>query len=445
MTTLPPGPKSTLLLGSARRFRKDPIDFLRMLARDYGDVVSFQIGPQPMALVNHPDLIRDILVTNAKQFHKGRGLQRAKRLLGEGLLTSEDARHLRQRRMMQPAFHRQRIAEYGRVMASEAERASEWWQDGATVDVATEMMRLTLGIVGKTLFGADVENEADEISGALDEAIQMFHLLMLPFADVLARLPLPPVRRFNAARARLDAVIYRMIAEHRRTNDDRGDLLSMLLAVRDEEEDGARMTDEQIRDEAMTIFLAGHETTANALAWTWYLLSQHPEIEATLHAELAGALNGRVPSVDDLSNLPYTRKIIAESMRLYPPAWVIGRRAITPCTINGYAIPKETVVLVSQSVTHHDARFYDDPERFDPSRWTPEFESTLPKFAYYPFGGGPRVCIGEQFAWMELILTLATLAQRWRFHLVPGHPIATMPIITLRPRHGVRMTAEKRP
>ncbi|BDI30080.1 cytochrome P450 [Capsulimonas corticalis] len=444
MPTLPPGPRSATLFASARLYRRDPIHFLRSLTHDYGDIVSFQIGPQPMLLVNHPDLIRDVLVTHAKQFHKGRGLQRAKRLLGDGLLTSEGPYHLRQRRMMQPAFHRQRIAEYGLVMASEAERAAQWWRDGDTVDVAEEMMRLTLGIVGKTLFGADVENEAAEISSALGEAIQLFHLLMLPFADVLARLPLPQVRRFNAARARLDAVIYRMIAEHRRTDDDRGDLLSMLLAARDEDEDGARMTDEQVRDEAMTIFLAGHETTANALSWTWYLLSEHPEAEAALHAELAGALGGRIPNIADLPALPYTRKVLAESMRLYPPAWVIGRRAVTPYAIGEYTIPPGTVFLVSQSVTHHDARFYQDPERFDPTRWTPEFEAALPKFAYYPFGGGPRVCIGEQFAWMELILVLAALAQRWRFRLVPGHPIATMPIITLRPRHGIRMTAEKR-
>ena len=267
---------------------------------------------------------------------------------------------------------------------------------------------------------------------------------MMPYAEILARLPLPQVRRFNAARTRLDAVIYRMIAEHRRTDDDRGDLLSMLLAARDDDADGAGMTDKQVRDEAMTIFLAGHETTANALAWTWYLLGEHPEVEARLHAELARVLGGRAPTVEDLPALTYTRQALAESMRLYPPAWIVGRRTIAPYEVGGYAIPPETIVVLAQTVTHRDARYYSDPDRFDPGRWTPEFEGALPKFAYFPFGGGPRVCIGEQFAWMELILVLATLAQHWRFHLVPGHPIATKPIITLRAKHGIRMTAEKR-
>ena len=444
MTTPPPGPKSALPFQTARRFRRDPIDYLRRLASEYGDIVAFKIGPQPMVLINDPDGIRDVLVTQTKLFHKGRGLQRAKRLLGEGLLTSEGAHHLRQRRMMQPAFHRERLAEYGRVMALEAERAADGWRDGQTVDVADEMMRLTLAIVGKTLFGADVENDAPQISSSLTEALQLFDLLMLPYADLLSRLPLPPVRRFNEARARLDAIIYRMIAEHRKGGEDRGDLLSMLLDARDEDEDGARMTDEQVRDEAMTIFLAGHETTANALAWTWYLIGEHPEVETKLHAELASALAGRAPAADDLPSLPYTRRVLAESMRLYPPAWIIGRLSVAPYSFGGYTLPTGTIFLLSQSVTHHDARFFPDPERFDPDRWTPEFEAALPKFAYYPFGGGPRVCIGEQFAWMELILVLAALAQRWRFRLVPGHPIATNPIITLRPKHGIQMTAESR-
>ena len=262
------------------------------------------------------------------------------------------------------------------------------------------MMRLTLAIVGKTLFGAEVEAEAAEIDGALGEVIGLFHLLQLPFSDILERLPLPAVRRFQSARARLDATIYRLIAEHRRAGEDRGDLLSMLLAARDED-DGGCMSDEQVRDEALTLFLAGHETTANAMTWTWYLLSQNPDVEARFHAEIDAALAGRTPTEADLPSLPYTRRVFSESLRLYPPAWIIGRRLLTDYDMGGYTLAARSIVLPCQAVTHRDPRFWPDAERFDPDRWTPEAEAARPKFAFYPFGGGPRVCIGEQFAWME--------------------------------------------
>ena len=423
-------------------FRRDPIAYLRRAA-EQGDVIRLPFGKPSVHLINHPDLIKDIFVLRPKQFKKGRGLEQIKRLLGEGLLTSEGAFHLRQRRLMQPAFHRQRVAAYGAAMTQYAVEMRERWQDGETRDIHEEMMRLTLAIVGKTLFGGEVEAEAAEINGALNEAIALFHLLLLPLSEHLARLPLPSVRRFGAARARLDATVSRLIAAHRASGRDQGDLLSMLLEVRDEE-DGGRMTDMQVRDEVLTLFLAGHETTANAMTWTWFLLSQHPGAEARFHAEIDAALGGRTPTLDDLPALPYTRRILSESIRLYPPAWVVGRRLLVDWTAGEYVLPAGSIVLPSQAVMHRDPRFWPEPDRFDPDRWTDEAEAARPKFAYFPFGGGPRVCIGEQFAWMEGILLLATLGQRWRLRLAPDQIVATQPIVTLRPRYGMRMRLEQR-
>ncbi|HLL72297.1 MAG TPA: cytochrome P450 [Pyrinomonadaceae bacterium] len=427
-------------------FRRDPLKFLTRIAREHGDIVHFRIGPQHVLLLNHPDLVKDALVTRADCFHKGRALQRSKRLLGEGLLTSEGEHHRRQRRLAQPAFHRKRIDSYGALMVEYAARDSSRWRDGETRDIAHEMMRLTLAIVGKTLFDADVESEADEIGGALTQILELFQMLLLPYSEYLERLPLPANRRFTRARAALDAVIYRIIEERRASGVDRGDLLSMLLVAQDEE-DGASggMSDEQLRDEVMTIFLAGHETTANALAWTWYLLAQNPEAEARLHAELDTVLEGgRLPTVEDLPRLPYTEMVLAESMRLYPPAWVIGRLAIKDYAVGGAVAEKGALVLLSQYVMHRDARFFPDPLRFDPERWTPEAKESRPQYSYFPFGGGARRCIGEGFAWMEGTLLVATIARRWRMRLVPGHAVVPHPRITLRPKHGIRMTLEER-
>ena len=305
------------------------------------------------------------------------------------------------------------------------------------------MNRLTLSIVGKTLFDVDVESQAAAVGDALTAVMESFWMMMLPFAEVLERLPVPKLRRARMARARLDAIIYRMIADRRASGSDHGDLLSMLLAAQDEE-DGGVMTDQQVRDEAMTIFLAGHETTANALTWTWFLLSRAPEIEARLHDEVDRVLQGRLPAMADIPALGYVEKIVTESMRLYPPAWIIGRRAIAAYQLGDYVAPPRAILVMSPYIMHRDPRFYADPERFDPARWTPEFRAALPKFAYFPFGGGPRQCIGESFAWMELILVVATMAQRWRLRLAPGHPVIPQPLITLRAKHGMRMTVETR-
>jgi cytochrome P450 len=442
-TAFPPGPvpryPGQFLVETAR----NPLALFVGIAREYGDIAHYQIGPQHLFFFNHPDLIRDVLVTNGRNFHKSRGLERARRLLGNGLLTSEDEFHLRQRRLAQPAFHRQRIAAYAGTMASYASRMREGWRDGATVDMHHEMMRLTLDIVGKTLFDADVDSEAAEIGQALTTAFESFNLAMLPFTEYLEKLPLPAVRRFNAARDRLDRTVYRMIEERRTSGEDKGDLLSMLLLAQDTEGDGTGMSDSQLRDEALTIFLAGHETTANALTWTWFLLSQNPEVEARLHTEV-DALADRHPTYEDMAALPYTRMVLMESMRLYPPAWAIGRRAIESFEEREFTVPANSVVLMSQYVMHRDARFFPDPERFDPERWTAEAQAQRPKFAYFPFGGGNRVCIGEQFAWMEGVLLVATLAQRWKMRLVAGHPVELKPLITLRPKYGMKMRLERR-
>jgi cytochrome P450 len=440
----PPGPKRTIPLSGLLAYRRGPLRFFQNLAQQFGDISYFRLGPQQAFFLNHPDYIKDVLVTNHQDFMKGLALQRAKRLLGEGLLTSEGEFHRRQRRLAQPAFHRQRIASYAAVMTDYAARARERWRDGETLDISEQMMRLTLAIVGKTLFDADVESDAREVGAAMSVVMDLFNTITIPFFELLQKLPLPQLRRFDSAKAKLDAIIYRLIEERRRSGEDRGDLLSLLLLARDPEGDGGQMTDAQLRDEAMTIFLAGHETTANALAWTWYLLSQNSEIEAKLHEEIAAVLGARLPAFEDVAQLKYTEMLLTESMRLFPPAWALGRLALNDYEIAGYVVPKKSLVLMSQYVMHHDSRYFPDPERFDPERWTPQARDARPQFSYFPFGGGPRRCIGEGFAWMEGILLIATLAQHWRLRLVPGHPVALKPVITLRPKHGMRMIVNRR-
>jgi cytochrome P450 len=439
----PPGPRGGFPLSSLLDFRRDPLSFLTRVQRAHGDVAAFRFGPRRLYLLSHPDLVRDVFVTHHRNFIKSLALQRARVLLGTGLLTSEGEFHLRQRRMAQPAFHRDRVAALAATMADYAGRAAEGWRAGREMDVVREMNRLTLAIAGDTLFGADVEGEAEEVARALDAALGMFDRLTNPFGILLDRLPLPGTIRLRRARAALDATIYGIIERRRASAVDRGDLLSLLLAARDDEGDGGGMTDEQLRDEALTLFLAGHETTANALAWSWHLLAANPEAEARLHAEVDAVVGDRLPTADDYPRLPYTRAVFAESMRLYPPAWTVGREPLEDFAAGGYRIPAGTVVMMSPWVVHRDPRWWPDPERFDPGRWAPEAEAALPRFAYFPFGGGPRKCIGEGFAWMEGVIVLATLARRWRLRPSPGAVVTTAPSITLRPA-GMRMRAEAR-
>jgi cytochrome P450 len=437
----PPGPRNPFNLAFIS-FRRNPLGFLDRMTRKYGDYVAFKVMGRRLFFVNHPDYIRDVLVTQNSNFAKGRALEKARRLLGFGLLTSEGETHHRNRRLVLPAFHRQRIASYGAVMVEHAKRMSDRWQDGETFDMCHEMTRLTLGIVSKTLFDADVENEADEISEAMTTILKMFHVLMYPFADLLEKLPLPKVRRYKKMQARLDSTIYKFIDERRKSGEDRGDLLSMLLLSQDEE--GGGLTDIQVRDEAMTLFIAGHETTANALSWTWYLLSQHPDVETKVHAEWDEVIGDETPTIEHVPKLQYTEMVIMESMRLFPPAWAIGRRSIVDQTLGPYFVPKDTIVLVSPFITHRDARFFPEPSKFIPDRWTSEFRESLPQFSYFPFGGGTRRCIGESFAWTETILIMAVLGSQWHARLIPSQKVEPLALITLRPKHGIQMRVEKR-
>jgi cytochrome P450 len=440
----PPGPTNLPVVGNLFAFRSDPLGFLTNAAREYGDLVYFRVARQHMYSVNHPDYVREILVANQGNFIKSRALQRAKVLLGEGLLTSEGQHHLRQRRLVQPAFHRERLAAYASAMSECAVRWCERWEAGSTLDVSTEMPHLTLSIVAKTLFSADVQSEASEIGEAMTTVLQMFRLLLMPFSEYMEKLPLPYVRRFDKARARLDATIYGLIRERRKSGQDTGDLLSMLLFARDEEKDDARMNDEEVRDEALTLFLAGHETTANALTWTWYLLSQHREVERRLHAEIDDVLQGRLPELADVPQLRYAEMILSEALRLYPPAWAIGRMAKAPFELGGVQIPAKSICILSPYLVQRDPRWFPDPERFDPERWTQEARDARPKFSYFPFGGGARVCIGERFAWMEGVLVMAAIAQKWRLRLAPDQRVEPLPLITLRVKGGLRMIIEAR-
>ena len=364
-----PGPSSWFPGATFLKFRRDPLKFFTETHREFGDIAKFNFGPQQIFLVSHPDWIEDVLVTSAKKFQKGVALQRAKRLLGEGLLTSEGQAHLRQRRTIQPLFHRQQVQRFADAMVKHALRWRESIAPNATIDVTSEMAALTLAIVGETLFSSDVKGDAGEVREALTAAVQSFGIAFLPGLEYFEKLPLPMFVRVRKARERLDKVIHRVI-EERRHGDQTGDLVSMLLAARDPENPSAPgMSHEQIRDEAMTIFLAGHETTANAMAWTWHLLGKSRQVEEKLHEELAGVLDGRTPGVEDVPKLEYTRAVVAESMRLYPPAWTMGRKAIETHTIAGHIIDPGSLVIVSQWIAHHDPRWWYEADAFRPDRW----------------------------------------------------------------------------
>jgi cytochrome P450 len=438
---VPLGPKGPPVLGQLLAFRRDPLEFLSRIAREYpGDVVRFRPGPRDSYLLKDPELVKEVLVTRQHDFRKSRGLEWAKLFLGEGLLTSEGDFHTRQRRLAQPAFHRQRIGGYADDMVQRTVAARERWSAGQVLDVDGEMMRLTLGVVCSTLFGTDVAS-ADEVREDLATIIALFPRFSLPLFGLIQKLPLPSNARFNRALARMDALVYRIIADRQRDPSDRGDLLSMLLLARDEE-GGGRMSDRQLRDEVITLLLAGHETTSNALTWAWYLLSQNPEADARWREELRRVLGERDATALDLPELRYTEMVLAESMRLFPPAWAMGRRALRDLTLGGFPIRKGDIVTVSPYVMHRDERFWPDPLRFEPERFTAEAKAARPRFAYFPFGAGARSCIGEPFAWMEGVLLLATIGQRWRLRLQPGHPVEPKALMTLRPRYGMKMVAE---
>lgn len=426
------------------RLLRDPLSYFTDIAAVHGDVVQLRGDRENAYLVSHPDLIRDVLVTNQRFFKKGRALERARLLLGDGLLTSEGDVHRRQRRMIQPEFHRQQVAGFAETMMSFTARRVARWQDGATLDVHAEMHALTLAIAGDTFFGGTVEHEAAEIAQALDETFSTFmRTFYLPWGDLLLRLPLPSTRRFWAGTRRLEATVSRLIQARRHSVSDRNDLLSLLLRARDEEGDGSGMTDQQVRDEVITFFIAGHETTANALTWSLYLLARHPEVADRVAAE-ARALGTRPLEAGDLGALPYARQVVSEAMRLFPPAWAVARRALTDVVVGDYTVEAGSLVIMSQWVVHRDARWWSVPERFDPDRWGAD-PGQRPKFAYFPFGGGARVCIGEHFAWMEAILVLASVVRDWSFTVAPDARVELQPSITLRPKHGIHLQLQRRP
>jgi cytochrome P450 len=444
----PPGLKLNLPFYLLRRFFRpgNPIALFEYLTEKYGSMAHYRLGASHIVLVSEPEFIQEILINQPQHFIKERTQRRMKILLGEGLITSDGEVHKRQRRIAAPAFHRQRIQAYGSIMADRAAHMRAQWQPHQPIDIASQMMALALQVVARTLFNTDVTADVLEINHQVNVIMHLYnYLIALPRAEAYLHWPVPGLIRFRRARATLDKIVHRMISEHRADGKDRGDLLSMLLASRDDEADHSGMSDEQLRDEVLTIFLAGYETVANALTWTWYLLSQNPDAEEKMHREIDAVLaKDRLPTVEDLSRLRYTEMVFAESMRLYPPAWAMGRQSTAEVELGPYRFPTGTYFFFSQYIIQRSEKYFPDPLHFDPDRFRPEEKSKRPRFAYFPFGAGSRQCIGEAFAWMEGVLMLATIAQRWRLRFVPGQVVDVQPKITLRPKNPMMFLPEPR-
>jgi cytochrome P450 len=442
---LPPGPRDWLSIRPTFEFARDWMGYSERYVRAYGDVVFFHFFNIPICLVTHPEGIEYILVKHQSNFLKSRDYRAFRPVLGNGLLTSEGEFWQAQRRLIQPAFRHENILVYAGIMLDSAAAMLASWRDLETRDIHADMMALTLEIVAKALFGSDVSGAASGVGKALAPMMELFiHQAKMAFL-LPENAPVPQTPRSLRANKHIDRIVRGIIRERRASPRPASDLLQTLLEAQDDH--GSRMTDEQLRDEIMTLFIAGHDTTANALSWTWYLLGQHHAVEAHLAAELRAVLENRPPSVADLPRLPYTEMVLKESMRLYPPAWGFGRRSIHDFELNGYRIPAGTNIFLSQWITQRDPRWFPEPERFDPERWRvdPVRAGRIPRFAYFPFGGGPRVCVGAGFAMMEATLLLAAIAQRFRFSLVPGHPVEILPSSTLRPKHGIKVVVHRRP
>jgi cytochrome P450 len=437
----PPGPRNRGIIGNFPLGSKDPLGLYTRWARQYGDIFYYRAFNRHIYFLNRPDLIEQILVSDYRSFIKGEALQVNRRIFGNGLLTNEGDSWLRQRHLIQPAFHRDRIASYGNTMVAYTERMMAAWQDGEVRDIHQDMMRLALEIVAKVLFGVEVTAERDRVAEALNTVMELGSGGRMLLPPILRLLPTPDNMRYRRAVRQLDDIVYGLIRQRRATGQAADNLLSDLLLAQDE---GGGMTDQQLRDEVMTLLLAGHETTAVSLSWIWYLLAQHPEVEKKLWSELRGVLNGKSPGMQDLSKLPYTERVVKEAMRLYPPAWAVVRNAWKDCEIGGYRVPAGATVVASQWVMHRDPRYYEKPERFNPDRWSDEQAKATPKFAYFPFGGGPRTCIGASFAAMEAALVLAAIAQKFQIRVAQDHPVEPLPTITLRPRHGIRVVLTRR-
>jgi len=438
----PPGPRPRLPGGAYFALHRDPLGALAHAVRDYGDIVHLQLGPRHDYLLNHPDLVRSVLLAPE---HMRRSLPRAlKPLLGRGLLSCPDDFHRRHRQLLQPAFGHQAIASYADAMVACASLTSSRWVDGQTLDVAAAMLRLSLAIVVRALFGGDVDREAPAVGELVDAIVGATSKETIPFLDqLLARLPLSPARRLTRATRAFREFVVGLVAERLSDASRATDLLGFMVSRR-EPEGGRSFSDEQILDEAVTMVVTGHETIGIAIAWTWHLLSQHPEVEARVHAELGSVLGGRRPTYGDLDRLVYLDQVFSESMRLYPPVWLVVRRPERDVQIGGYDVPAGSYLHMSQFVIHRDPRFFPDPERFDPDRWTPAAVAARPRHWYFPFGLGARRCIGETFARVEGVLVLATIAQSWSLRLVAGHPVELQPLITLRPKHGLVVTLHRR-
>jgi cytochrome P450 len=438
-----PGPHGHLLLGNARDIQRDPLRFGLAMTQQYGDIVRIRFLLWPAYLINHPDGVKHVLQENQQNYNKDLyPYQIFKPLLGRGLVTNDGKSWLHQRRLMQPAFHRKRLAAFGRLMTDTTVTMLDQWQDFATrdqpLDIAAEMLRLTLRIVGQALFNIDLSDETHIVGQAVITVNKLLSdYIYAPFPPL--NVPTPRNRLIQTAFRTLDQVVQAIIDQRRQQDTDTDDLLSMLLSVRDEET-GQGMNDQQVRDEVMTLLIAGYETVSTALVWTWYLLSQYPDVERQLHTELDNALGGQLPKVEHLARLTYTRMVIEEALRLYPPAWIFGRKAIVDDEIGGYAIPAKSIIVLSPYITHRHPAFWENPEVFDPERFIPKHSADRPHFAYFPFGGGPRMCIGNNFALMEMQLILATVAQRYTLRLVPGHPVEPEAFLSLRPRYGLPMT-----
>jgi cytochrome P450 len=442
---LPPGPKGLPLFGLAFQVLRDPLETLRRLAREYGDIVCVPIVNQHRIFLNHPDYIEQVCIVQQAKFHKSKLTKDVtQRLLGQGLLISEGDFWRRQRRLAQPAFHRSRINEYGATMVERAEVRMKQWRDGDVRDITQEMMAMTLDIAVRTLFGSTLQAEAEQVGDSLGYLMRYSLRKARSPIKIPENWPTPANRRARRETQFLDSLVYGIIEERQAegNTNHHHDLLAMLMSAMDE--DGTQMTPQQLRDESMTPFLAGHETTALTLSWAWYMLSENPAAEARLHEELHGILAGRAPELADFERLAYLRAVVNETLRLYPAAYIVARTSVAPCTIAGYDFPSDTTMIMAQWVMHRDPRYFDDPEVFRPERWLNGLENRLPAGAYFPFGDGPRRCIGQGFALLESALVLATIAQKYRFRLVPGHPVIPDPLVTLRAKHGIRMIFDAR-
>lgn len=445
--TRPPGPRNLPFIGNTFIARRDPLSILTRWAREYGDIIHYRFINTPVYILVHPKDIERVLLAQSKNFLKGMTARANPELFGNGLLTSDGEFWRRQRRLANPAFHRESITRYAEITIEEGQRLAGRWQSGETRDVHQDMMNATLRIVLRSLFGVELDKRGRIIERALDVIMRSASGLHAVLSYL--HFPTPLRRRYFRAIDELNEVVYGLIAlgRERLRRGSAGaagskDLLTLLLMARDD--DGNAMTDQQLRDEVITLLLAGHETTALNLSWTWYLLSSNAEVEQRLHAELERVLGDRLPEPADLTRLTYADRVLREALRLYPPAWRVWRTPIEPFAVGKFMVPEGVNVVLSQWLTHRDPRWFPEPERFDPDRWTEEFEGRLPRFAYFPFGGGPRVCIGAGFAMMEATLLLATIAQRFRLRLAPGQTIEPMPSITLRPKYGMRMELRAR-